>query len=135
MLKRFNFSIMKQKVLLERYKEYEKTVQEYMKMVSDALVEKFGDIPEVYVVSLDILAGNLVIMTKAITNIATDADGIVGKDNYRGEKKSTSLSAFLAAQNNVIKILTSFGWTPAGASKIRENKEINVEDFLEKLTA
>ena len=127
---------MKQKVLLERYKDYDERVQDYMKMISSALVEKHGDIPEVYVVSLDILAGNLVIMHKAITNIATDADGIIGKDNYRGDKKSTSLSAFLAAQTNVIKILNSFGWTPAGAAKIKNSdKEINVEEFLEKLTA
>lgn len=120
---------------MKRYKDYDSTVQEYLKMVSDALVEKFGEIPEVYVVSLDILAGNLLIMSKAITNIATDADGIVGKDNYRGEKKSTSLSAFLAAQTNVLKILNSFGWTPSGAAKIKDNKEVNIEEFLEKLTA
>lgn len=127
---------MNQKDLMKRYKDYDSTVQEYLKMVSDALVEKFGEIPEVYVVSLDILAGNLLIMNKAITNIATDADGIVGKDNYRGEKKSTSLSAFLAAQTNVLKILNSFGWTPSGAAKIKNtDKEINVEQFLESLTA
>lgn len=127
---------MKQKVLLERYKDYDPTVQEYMKMISGALIEKHGDIPEVYVVSLDILAGNLVIMNKAINNIATDADGIVGKDNYRGEKKSTSLSAFLAAQTNVIKILNSFGWTPMAKSKMKQNQEdVNIEDFIEKLTA
>ena len=121
---------------MKRYKDYDERVQDYMKLISKELVKKNGDVPDVYVVSLDILAGNLVIMTKAIQNISTDADGIVGKDNYRGEKKSTSLSAFLAAQTNVIKILNSFGWTPAGASKIRSSQqEVNIKEAIEALTA
>ena len=118
---------MKHKELMKRYDDYEDKVKEYMELISKELVKKNGD---------DILAGNLVIMTKAIQNISTDADGIVGKDNYRGEKKSTSLSAFLAAQTNVIKILNSFGWTPAGASKIRSSQqEVNIKEAIEALTA
>ena len=73
-------------------------------------------------------------MTKAMKDIVNDTAGIVGKDEYRGEKKSTQLSAFLASQNNVSKLIDKFGWTPLGKSKIRENSDKqDVQKLLENL--
>lgn len=126
---------MNQKKFLSRYDKYDEQVQEYMKMFSDALIEKYQDIPDVFVVSLDIIAGNLTIMTKAMNDIVAGEVGIVGKDEYRGDKKSTQLSAFLAAQNNVARLVEKFGWNPLGKSKIRENTDAaDVAKYLETLT-
>lgn len=125
---------MTQETFLKRYESYAEDVQEYMKMFSDALIEKYAEIPDVFVVSLDVLAGNLVIMTKAMKSIAYEGGDIVGKDNYRGEKKSTQLSAFLATQTNVIKLITAFGWTPMGKAKIKsEGDKEDAAKFLERL--
>jgi len=125
---------MTQEELLKRYTSYNETVQEYMKMLSDALIEKYVDIPEHFVVSLDVLAGNLVIMNKALTSLTSGQVGLVGNDHYRGEKKSTELTAFMSAQTNVMKILGIFGLTPLGKSKIRENSDAgDVNKYLQTL--
>lgn len=108
---------------LKRYESYEPQVQEYMKFFANALEEKHKEIPDIFITSLDILAGNLTIMSKAMKSLVYEDGHLVGKDNYRGEKKSTELSAFLAAQNNVIKIISSFGWNPLGKSRIKENSD------------
>ena len=125
---------MTQEKFLERYKKYDSDVQEYMSYIAAALNEKYQDIPDIFIMSLDVLAGNLTIMNKAMKSIAYEGGDIVGKDNYRGEKKSTQLSAFLAAQNNVIKIANIYGFTPMGKSKIRENTDAaDVQKYLENL--
>ena len=126
---------MTQEIFLKRYEKYDDDVKEYMKIISDALIKKHQEIPDVFVLSLDVLAGNLTIMTKAMKSIAYEGGDIVGKDNYRGEKKSTQLSAFLAAQQNVLKILNTFGFTPLGRSKIKENTDVaDVQKLIENLT-
>lgn len=125
---------MTQEDFLKRYNKHEEDVKEYMKIISEALIQKHQEVPDVFVVSLDVLAGNLAIMSKAMKSIAYEGGEIVGKDNYRGEKKSTELSAFLATQNNVIKILNTFGLTPLGSVKIKStNDETNVKKYLEQL--
>ena len=126
---------MTQEIFLKRYEKYSEDVQEYMRIISNSLLNKYQEIPDVFVLSLDVLAGNLTIMTKAMKSIAYEGGDIVGKDNYRGEKKSTQLSAFLAAQQNVLKILNTFGFTPLGKSKIRENTDAaDAIKLLESLT-
>lgn len=125
---------MTQEELLKRYTSYNETVQEYMRMLSDELILKYTEIPNHFVVSLDVLAGNLVIMNKALTSLTSGQVGLVGQDAYRGEKKSTELTAFMAAQTNVMKILGIFGLTPLGKSKIRENADAaDVAKYMEKL--
>lgn len=126
---------MTKEIFVERYKDYNEQVQEYMSIFADALVEKYQEIPDVFVVTLDIIAGNLTIMTSAMKDLVSGEAEIVGKDNYRGEKKSTQLSAFLASQTNVAKLVEKFGWTPFGKSKIRENSDAaDVAKYLESLT-
>ena len=125
---------MTQEKFLKRYDKYDAAVQEYMEIISDALMQKYQDIPDIFVLTLDALAGNLTIMHKAMDAIAVEGGDIKGKDNYRGEKKSTELSAFLASQNNVIKLANIFGFTPMGKSKIRENTDAaDVQKYLQNL--
>lgn len=119
---------------LKRYEKYDAKVQEYMKIFSDELERKYQEIPEVFIITLDIIAGNLVIMVEAMNDIVSGKVGIVGHDEYRGDKKSTELSAFLASQNNVAKLVDKFGWTPSGKSKIREaNAAEDVKKVLDNL--
>lgn len=127
---------MTQEDFIKRYERYEAEVQEYMRFVSNALMMKYQEIPDIFTITLDVLAGNLTIMYKAMKSIAYDGGDIVGKDNYRGEKKSTQLSAFLAAQNNVIKLCNLYGFTPMGKSKIKENTDASdVQKYLEQLVS
>lgn len=120
---------------LKRYKDYDEQVREYMKMFADSLEEKYGEIPDVFIASLDILAGNLVVMYKSMKDIVNDKVGVVGNDKYRGEKKSTQLQAFMAAQHNVNTLINEFGWTPKAKSKIRENQDSkDIAKYLENLT-
>ena len=119
---------------LKRYETYEDRVREYMEIFADELERKYSEIPDIFLITLDVIAGNLTIMTKAMKDIVNDTAGIVGKDEYRGEKKSTQLSAFLASQNNVSKLIDKFGWTPLGKSKINENTDKqDVQKLLENL--
>ena len=119
---------------LKRYETYEDRVREYIEIFADELEKKYQEIPDIFLITLDVIAGNLTIMTKAMKDIVNDTAGIVGKDEYRGEKKSTQLSAFLASQNNVSKLIDKFGWTPLGKSKIRENSDKqDVQKLLENL--
>lgn len=126
---------MTQEIFLKRYEKYNEHVQEYMKIFADALMRQFQEIPDVFIVTLDIIAGNLVIMDEAMRDISSGEVGIVGKDNYRGDKKSTQLSAFLASQNNVSRLIDKFGWTPAGRSRIREATDASdIAKYLKSLT-
>ena len=126
---------MTQEDFMKRYEAYSPKVQEYMKIFSDELMLKYQEVPDVFLVTLDIIAGNLVIMTQAMNDILSGEVGIVGKDEYRGDKKSTQLSAFLASQNNISKLVDKFGWTPSAKSKIRESQDAaDVAKYLESLT-
>lgn len=119
---------------IKRYTKYEEQVQEYMNSFANAIEDKYKEIPDVFLVTLDIIAGNLQIMVKSMNAITSGDADIVGKDEYRGEKKSTELSAFLASQNNVSKLVDKFGFTPLGLAKLKDVKNQNeVKQVLENL--
>ena len=114
---------------LDELKEKEK------EKIRKKLERKYSESPDIFLITLDVIAGNLTIMTKAMKDIVNDTAGIVGKDEYRGDKKSTQLSAFLASQNNISKLVDKFGWTPSAKSKIRESQDAaDVAKYLESLT-
>ena len=124
---------MTQKEFENRYENYSTQIQEYMKIFSNELYNKYGEIPEIFILTFDMIAGNLVIMCEALDEIKKS--GIVGKDNYRGEKKSTALSAFITSENTITNLVKEFGWTPSSKSRIRENTDkADVQKFLEDLT-
>ena len=119
---------------LKRYLNNKPEVQEYMSYIADALIEKYGDINDSFIISLDLLAHNLEIMKKAAEDM--DEKGITDDDRYHGKKKSAPLQTFFQAQGYVNSILNSFGMHPMSASKIKKNKEeVNVDAFLDALTA
>lgn len=120
---------------IDRYKNKTKTVQEYMSFIANALIEKHADIPETFIISLDLLATNLEIMVKSSEEMSKD-NGMVDDDKYHGKKKSAPLQTYFQAQGYVNNILSSFGLTPMAKSKMKQNQsEVSVEDFLQNLTA
>lgn len=126
---------MNKTTFIKRYKDNDKKVQEYMEFVCNSLVDKYKDIPETFVISLDLLAQNLEIMVKS-SEAMNKEGGMLDDDRYHGAKKSAPLQTYFQAQSYINNILTSFGLNPMAKSKMKQNKEeVNIEDFLEKLTA
>lgn len=119
--------------ILERYKDNRAEIQEYMRFFVKALEEKYGQVPEAFVVSLDMLAFNLDVLFKSMDEMKEK--GFSEEDKYRGQKKSAATQSFFNAQNYIHKLIASFGFTPAAKSKIRENQDaVDVQKYLEELT-
>lgn len=126
---------MKRISFLKRYVDKDKKVQEYMSFIADALIEKHQEIPETFVISLDLLAQNLEIMIKSSEDM-NKQDGMTDDDRYHGKKKSASLQTYFQAQGYINTILTSFGLNPMAKSKMKKNQdEVNIDQFLEQITA
>ena len=124
---------MKNEKILARYKDKRHEIQEYMEMLISALNEKYGEVPEAFIVSLDILSMNLEVLFQSVDEMKEK--GMSEVDKYRGEKKSAAMQSFFNSQNYIHKLLASFGFTPAAKSKIRENTDkADVQKFLEDLT-
>ena len=116
-----------------RYSEKRQEVQEYMNFLVDSIVEKYGEVNQSFIVSLDLLALNLEVLFKSVDDMKEN--GLKKTDKYHGEQKSSSMQAFFNAQNYIHKLIASFGFTPAAKSKIRENTDKqDVQKFLEELT-
>lgn len=125
---------MKKPTFIKRYNDKDSQVQEYMSFICDAVISKYGEVPEQFVLSLDLLANNLSIMVKSTKDI--NNEGLTDDDKYHGKKKSAALQTYFQAQGYINNILSSFGLTPSGASKIRENKkDVDINTLLEQLTA
>lgn len=125
---------MKKSKFIKRYDEKDQQVQEYMSFISDTIIEKYGNIPEQFVLSLDMLANNLEIMVRSTKEM--DDTGLTDDDKYHGKKKSAALQTYFQAQGYINGIIANFGLTPGGASRIKENKkEVDINSFLEQLTA
>lgn len=120
---------------LKRYNDKDKKVQEYMTFICNSLVDKYKEIPEAFIISLDLLANNLEIMVKSAAEMSKE-DGLTDDDRYHGKKKSAALQTYFQAQGYVASILTSFGMNPMAKSKMKQNQEeVDVEKYLEALTA
>lgn len=120
--------------ILSRYKDKRSEISEYMNMLVNSLSQKYGEIPESFVVSLDLLVFNLEVMFNAIDDMKQN--GMTKTDKYHGEQKSSSMQAFFNAQNYIHKLIASFGFTPSSKSKIRENVEKgDVQKLLENLVS
>lgn len=124
---------MKNEDILQRYKDKRPEIQEYMTMLVESLESKYGEVPDEFIISLDLLVMNLDVLFDSVKEI--QEKGMTDTDKYRGEKKSAAAQAFWNSQNYITKILSQFGWSPAAKSKIRENTDkADVQKFLEELT-
>lgn len=118
-----------------RYNGYRIEIQEHIKYFINKLIEKYGELTDTYLISLDLLAMNLEIMYKSMDEIRNKglANGV--DQRYQGAK-SAAMQAFFNSQNYVHKIISNFGFSPMSKSKMRENKEkIDVDKFIQDLTA
>lgn len=126
---------MNKTTFLKRYIDKDKKVQEYMAFICNTLVDKYKEVPETFIISLDLLAQNLEIMVKSAEALNKE-DGMTDDDKYHGKKKSAPLQTYFQAQGYINNILTSFGLNPMAKSKMKQNQEeVDVEKYLEALTA
>lgn len=126
---------MKKVSFLKRYIDNDKKVQEYMAFIADALIERHQEVPESFVISLDLLAQNLEIMIKSSGEM-NKQDGMTDDDRYHGKKKSAALQTYFQAQGYINNILTAFGLNPMAKSKMKKNQDdVNIDQFLEQITA
>ena len=121
--------------VLKRYNDYDDKIKSYMEFIINSIVEQYNDIPDTFIISLDMLAQNVSIMNEAYK--AMKDNGLCDKDKYHNITKANAYTnAFFTAQTRVSNILSQFGFTPSSKSKIRKNKEeVNIQAFLEELTA
>jgi phage terminase small subunit len=116
----------------ERYKDKTEKVKEYMSFIINQLQETYNEVPDRFIISLDMLANMVDIMDKAYSHI--EQEGLTKDNKYFGKQQSSALTTYLNAQNYVAKLIAGFGLTPLSASKIKKGKEeVNAEDFLNNL--
>ena len=118
---------------IERYRESDKRTREYMLYFCHTLEEKYGDIPESFIPSLDMLSFNLDLLFLSYDDIKSN--GVKDEDKYRGQKKSASLQTFYNAQNYIHKLIAYFGWTPLSMMKIKGEDTKDVDKYIAALTA
>lgn len=119
--------------LESRYKKYRKEIREYLAYFIKELTEKYGEINQSYIISLDMLAMNLDVLFKSVDEMKEK--GMTETDKYRGEKKSGAMQAFFNSQNYIQKLIANFGFTPSAKSKIRETQSAqDIARYLEALT-
>ena len=108
------------KKFLERYKDYPVEIQNYMKYVADSLIDKYGEIYDHYLVSLDTLAMNLQILLAAHDDIMKN--GFHHQDYNGIERKSGAVQIFNTAQTAALKIMNNFGLSPMAEARMKTNK-------------
>jgi phage terminase small subunit len=119
--------------VLKRYSNYRSEIQEYMKYVVESLIERYGEISEHYIISLDILAMNLDIMYN--TKKEMDTKGFQHEDHQGVQRKAGWIQQFNTSQQAVFKIMHDFGLNPMAASKIKDNKrERDIQKFIDSLS-
>ena len=118
--------------ILERYEKYNEEIQSYMEYIVDSLFEKYGEVYDYYLISMDVFAMNLDIMTQA--KKIFDAEGFAQEDTRGVKRKSGAVQAFNTAQQAALKIMSQFGLNPMSASRIKDNKtERDTQNYLESL--
>lgn len=126
---------MKKQYILKRYNDYDDNIKAYMEFIINSIVEQYNDIPDTFIISLDMLAQNLSIMNDAYNNMKDN--GLCDKDKYHNVTKANAYTnTFFTAQTRVSNILGQFGFTPSSKAKIKKDKEdVNIQSFLDELTA
>ena len=121
------------KNILTRYSDKRTEIKEYMCLLINTLTEKYGEVPDGFIVSLDLLVFNLEVLFRSIDDMKEN--GVKKIDKYHGEQKSSSMQAFFNSQNYIHKILSNFGMQPMSKSKIKDNQDaLDVKKYLEDLT-
>ena len=124
---------MNKEEFIKRYEKYPEEIVEYMKYIYDLLIEKYGEISEHYLISLDTLAMNLDIMLLAKKDF--DENGFHHKDHNNVIRKSGAVQIFNTAQHAALKIMNNFGANPMAESRMKSNKsERLLNDYVDDLT-
>lgn len=118
--------------ILKRYEKYNEEIQTYMKYIVESLVDKYGEVYDYYLISMDVFAMNLDIMMQA--KKIFDTEGFAQEDTRGVKRKSGAVQAFNTAQQAALKIMNAFGLNPMSSSRIKDNKtERDTQNYLDSL--
>lgn len=112
------------------YQKYDKRVQEYMKNLTESMVQDLGNIPDSYRVSLDLIADTLEVYMKAKDDVMKN--GFMVTDLKDRNAKNPSVTVMNNCQNYLHKLLSSFGWTLLSKQKIKHLDGLD-KDYLDDL--
>jgi len=119
----------------DRYKDYPESVQNYIGNVIDCLRQDYGNIPDSWAISLDIICDNYVIYLDAMKNIREKGTVTPGR-NYEktGEcVKNPAFSILDRCTQTITNLLKSFSLTPMSRAKMKSLKQIeDIEDDKEE---
>jgi len=95
------------------YKKYNKDVRTYMKNLLMSLQNQYGNVPEEWRISLDLIAFNY----NTILLCQKDLE----ENGFRdGEKRNPAITTLNNAQSYLIKLLGQFGLTIYSKSKLKD---------------
>lgn len=117
-----------------RYKSYNPKVQDYISNVIDCLEQDYGNIPDSWSISLDLICDQYSIYIEALEDIKTR--GIITKGRTGEMVKNVSFVIMDRASATIRDLLKSFALTPLSKSKMKQldnASSLSEDDYLESL--
>ena len=121
---------MKKNQIKKRYSTYSNKVQDYMVSIYQFLEDKFVEVGDEWLLSLDMLASNLDVFVQCEKQIAQD--GIMLENRFGIMEKHPLLKVQNDSQIQIVKLLNEFGLTLKSLSKIKLDDDTD-DDYLEEL--
>ena len=118
-----------------RYNSYQKEVQDYISNVIDCLRQDYGNIPDSWAISLDIICDQYSIYLDALKDIKKRGPVVPGRSYEKtGEcVKNPAFSILDRCTQTITNLLKSFSLTPMSRAKMKSLKQIeDTEDDKEE---
>ena len=122
---------MTSKQILKRYKTYSQQVQDWMNNLIEELYNEIGDIPNSYIMQLDMLADACDILVKSKKEI--DDNGLVVEDSRHGKVKNSACAIWNSANLTINKLLNQLIMTRSAKSKLKNidiDEESPIDEFI-----
>lgn len=106
--------------------------QQHINSVKKFLIEKYTNINDEWLLSLQMLENNLSIFFQCKEQIKKD--GLMILNRFGVYEKHPLLKVQVDAQIQIIKLLNEFGLTPKSSAKLRTEESDESDDFIKALT-
>lgn len=117
--------------LAVQYAEYDNRVVAYMKSLIKRLEQQYGEIDDEWLPSLDLIAFNYQIIQKCKKDMLQNG---IEKEDARGRlSRNPAVAVCNQAQNNLFKLLNSFGLNIMAKTKIKQSGGLEDSDGLDEL--
>lgn len=103
--------------ITDRYANYDKRVIDYMTNVVNCLQEDYGVVNKSWLVSLDLIANQLVVYFNAMDDI--EKNGMYHNDERGRTARNPMFLVMTQANDRIVKLLQNFGLTPMSKSKMK----------------